>query len=523
MKLNVKFINRIILFSFVFLFIVLQNFYFLSDIPFANKILAAAGNFSDENSNPMSITFDLEEENISEKTNFKLKNVQINGFEKIQSVTISLPKEIHFAQNIDEDNHPSGWQTQSTDDNLTRNYLLTSNKEAGTVKNYLENLIFVVNNEKQGFEDKIEVIISVEEIAARLASRPGEDQKIHYYKFVPGKVTWMQAYNAAKNETFKGLRGYLATITTQEEQDFIYNSIAKYRGWLGGTRLVFANENKINDEDEIAEILSGNYLINNDKWYWACGPEKGEIFTIGISGLGNKNDPRRHPDEAYSNWTASQEPNNQGNEMCLQFAWSNDQWNDLPGDNTGYIDGYYIEFSEYGDQHEIHDGNSKTMASYFIKIKRNLFSVLYDPNGGNEQVFEDNKFYAAGETAVVRFDNIPVKEGYKFLGWSINKKDLYSMYSFDKSEEDIQFIMPEKDVILYAIWGKPEESFPKEKSEESFWESGAESFPEYEFEKTLNPNTSFQKNPVILIISVMAASLSVLFIIFKKREIGFWY
>jgi hypothetical protein len=62
--------------------------------------------------------------------------------------------------------------------------------------------------------------------------------------------------------------------------------------------------------------------------------------------------------------------------------------------------------------------------------------------------------------------------------------------------------------------------------EESFLESEKESLPEEslpESEETLNPNTGFQGQPIVLIASIMAASLYIMFIIFKKREIGFWY
>lgn len=61
-------------------------------------------------------------------------------------------------------------------------------------------------------------------------------------------INWVKAYNIAKKITMQDprekdnpnarLTGYLATITSQAEQDKVYNDIAKYCGWLGGTRLL---------------------------------------------------------------------------------------------------------------------------------------------------------------------------------------------------------------------------------------------------------------------------------------------
>jgi len=55
---------------------------------------------------------------------------------------------------------------------------------------------------------------------------------------------WMECYNMAQKHVYVTddgdvLRGYLATISTQKEQDMIYNSIADECGWLAGTRLLY--------------------------------------------------------------------------------------------------------------------------------------------------------------------------------------------------------------------------------------------------------------------------------------------
>ncbi len=52
----------------------------------------------------------------------------------------------------------------------------------------------------------------------------------HYYQFIKGAITWSGAQN-----TCELMGGYLATITTQEEADFLTNNMPKnIMYWLGG-------------------------------------------------------------------------------------------------------------------------------------------------------------------------------------------------------------------------------------------------------------------------------------------------
>ena len=102
---------------------------------------------------------------------------------------------------------------------------------------------------------------------------------------MPTVLTWLQAYNAAKARSIPGTNGpvygYLATLTEINEQVFVYTSISRSPGWLGGTRMLKAAGNaKINNENAISATAS-DYIINTgiaDKWYWACGPEAGTVF-----------------------------------------------------------------------------------------------------------------------------------------------------------------------------------------------------------------------------------------------------
>jgi len=127
---------------------------------------------------------------------------------------------------------------------------------------------------------------------------------IHIYEFVQMPIegtyntpnntnTWLKAYNAAKSMTSPAvyingqtepvyMQGYLATITSEEEQFMIFNSIARQGGWIGGTRMLLSSGEKIQDQDSISTTI-GDYDFQlagtaypwggANQWYWADGPE----------------------------------------------------------------------------------------------------------------------------------------------------------------------------------------------------------------------------------------------------------
>ena len=70
----------------------------------------------------------------------------------------------------------------------------------------------------------------------------------HYYQAVEDNVTWSQALESAEQQSYRGLKGYLVTITSSGENKFVHTSVvnksaitgwgsfAGYQGtWLGAS------------------------------------------------------------------------------------------------------------------------------------------------------------------------------------------------------------------------------------------------------------------------------------------------
>ena len=147
----------------------------------------------------------------------------------------------------------------------------------------------------------------------------------HFYEYISTRLSWTSAFSAATNRTFQGMRGYLATVTSQAENDFIQTKL-QADAWIG------ASDDSTYVNAALAAI-GQPAAASEGKWYWVCGPEAGTQFMI--------NNGTRVSGQ-FSNWRNG-EPNNAGGENFAEFYVSGG-WNDLPDRvNLPYV-------VEYGGQ-----------------------------------------------------------------------------------------------------------------------------------------------------------------------------
>ncbi|WP_314912552.1 InlB B-repeat-containing protein [Stomatobaculum longum] len=214
---------------------------------------------------------------------------------------------------------------------------------------------------------------------------PGDSAE-HYYMYVEpqpaGLVSWADSYNTAKQSYLDGMRGYLVTITSEDEDKVLDQITSTTTGaWSGGARFegindatsvpawsdnsvagrtgtVFANQN--------VNASSTSTATAARRFRWQDGPESGieyyEQGTGGANPLGNGTPlvtPYSGGIPAYTHFRPTGEPNSavghglavSGYEGVMQVHNSG-YWNDLHNrsDYTGGgldVKGYYIEFSGY--------------------------------------------------------------------------------------------------------------------------------------------------------------------------------
>jgi hypothetical protein len=139
----------------------------------------------------------------------------------------------------------------------------------------------------------------------------------HFYRPITTTATYTNARAASLLTTFKGQQGYLVTITSADEDTFIFNNVPQGNIWFALT-------------DEVEEA----------RWTIDAGPEKGTLIKINNGQL-NGNIPGQ-----YNNW-AGGEPNNSGNEDYAVTKWGGgSQWNDLP---NHFSNPYVIEYGTWSN------------------------------------------------------------------------------------------------------------------------------------------------------------------------------
>jgi len=141
----------------------------------------------------------------------------------------------------------------------------------------------------------------------------------HFYEYVSATTSsWTVARDAAAARTYMGLQGYLATITSQQENELIYQKLVS-DGWLGGSDAY----NEINTATGATTYADQSQSEGN--FYWVTGPEKGQPVSYG------NGSPVAATPGTYINWYSG-EPNNAGGEHYIKMYSGGvpGTWNDMP-------------------------------------------------------------------------------------------------------------------------------------------------------------------------------------------------
>ncbi len=136
----------------------------------------------------------------------------------------------------------------------------------------------------------------------------------HYFEYVAAKgISWTEARAAAEKRFYNGLQGYLATMSSAEENEFVQVKL-KGTGWIGASD-----------------------FGHNGIWKWVTGPEAGIQFSQQV-----ENGTGYAVNGQYANWSRGEPNDHRPGEDYAHF-WTDGTWNDYVNVNPG-IEGYIVEY-----------------------------------------------------------------------------------------------------------------------------------------------------------------------------------
>lgn len=227
----------------------------------------------------------------------------------------------------------------------------------------------------------------------------------HYYETVSGSsITWENALKAASQKTYLGMQGYLVTITSQQENDYVKSMIGT-NCWIGLTSwdkyTSAAIEKGPHTGQRVRDVYNDFYKSHGitipaatyggskaapQYYYWVSGPEAGKLCSYGNSYNGTYIPQTVAPDPddstMYMNWS-NNEPNSSGGEMCAHFyteATPKFTWNDFANDNSN-VSVYVVEYGglesdEDDPSSDTSGGGGDVNVDIVVKVEINI-----DPTG----------------------------------------------------------------------------------------------------------------------------------------------
>jgi len=144
----------------------------------------------------------------------------------------------------------------------------------------------------------------------------------HFYKFIPGAVTWSAARDLSASANIAGYTGQLASLETTGEPGFITSYLTSLNAQVQGRPYIWFGVYQ--------DLSSPFYSEPSGGWMWLSGAS----FDMALFGDGEPNNaPTLGPEHVGAmNW-------------YFGSPWYNGTFVDFPGDAASYVLGYVVELT----------------------------------------------------------------------------------------------------------------------------------------------------------------------------------
>lgn len=301
----------------------------------------------------------------NDKSGYRFKSAAISNLTGVNSITFSTTNGT-TVQSVPTFLTPTSRLASINGDTRTFTYVFAGSVTVSQAEEFIRGTVF---NYVAGADVSVTVDNNTTNLpdGAKITKfTPSGETSDHYYMYVNNKLTWNDAYNQAKGYRYMGMVGYLATITSQDE-DTVLDNISMNGGWSGGSRYTDSGD---------GPTAPGINSTRDQYFRWSCGPEHGQSYY-----QYNDTSHKGPVNSAYNGFKDPAEPNNYGDkpmpllsgdyEWCMQIHFPADgsstkyTWNDLNATNTGGITGYFVEFSNYSGGTDVDYSGTKTAADSY--------------------------------------------------------------------------------------------------------------------------------------------------------------
>lgn len=241
-----------------------------------NKAVIWIGDKVDVSVNLNAETFDA-----ADAKKFTYPNATVNSNIKIYSMDVNIENAGKFANLTEVKASDSAAIITAADQKAT--WIWQTPKDASEVEAILKQLQFL-------YEDSMKITVEVNGNATVIPWATNnttnyEETDHRWTKVVNAQSdkTWDASYTQAKASMWKGRQGYLANITSVEEQTLINSKFTSSDTSIGGTSLLDATTGeKMIERDAIKSgdwkgvTLASSQEDKRLQFYWAAGPERGD-------------------------------------------------------------------------------------------------------------------------------------------------------------------------------------------------------------------------------------------------------
>lgn len=159
----------------------------------------------------------------------------------------------------------------------------------------------------------------------------------HFYRPISSPATYTNAKTLSTQQTFKGQQGYLTTITSSNEENFIFANVPQSNIWFA-----------------LSDASQEGY------WRVDAGPEQGTLIKTQNGQLSGNISGQ------YNNWCGG-EPNDAGGEDYAVTKWGGGNcWNDLP---DYFSNPYIVEFGTWSNPQDA------TFTDFYVANTTNTVAI----------------------------------------------------------------------------------------------------------------------------------------------------